>query len=108
MLNSDEVLTVYEAMVELSTQMVDAAATADWERLIALEQRCAAHVQALRETPVPALEGGKRQKKAALIRQMLDDDRQIRDLTMPWMNQLSALISSAGTERRLAGAYGAA
>ena len=35
------------------------------------------------------------------------DDRKIRDLTMPWMAQLSAMMSNAGTERRLANAYGA-
>lgn len=42
----------------------------------------------------------------ALIKQILEDDRKIRDLTMPWMAQLSKLINSTGTERRLANAYG--
>jgi flagellar protein FliT len=37
---------------------------------------------------------------------MLDDDRRIRDLTMPWMARLSALIKNSGNERRLAHAYG--
>lgn len=37
---------------------------------------------------------------------MLSADRKIRDLTMPWMTQLSALINNTGTERRLANAYG--
>jgi len=37
---------------------------------------------------------------------MLEDDRKIRDLTMPWMAQLSKLINNTGTERRLANAYG--
>ena len=41
-----------------------------------------------------------------LIKQVLADDRRIRDLTSPWMAQLSKLISSNGTQRRLANAYG--
>lgn len=53
------------------------------------------------------LESAGRQRKVALIKQILEDDRKIRDLTMPWMAQLSKLINSTGTERRLANAYGA-
>jgi flagellar protein FliT len=53
------------------------------------------------------LDASERQQKLGLIKQMLDDDRQIRDLTMPWMAQLSKLINNTGTERRLAAAYGA-
>jgi flagellar protein FliT len=37
---------------------------------------------------------------------MLDSDRQIRDLTQPWMARLSALISNNKVERRIARAYG--
>ncbi|MEJ7805294.1 MAG: flagellar protein FliT [Telluria sp.] len=32
-------------------------------------------------------------------------DREIRTLTEPWMAELSALINSAGTERKLSRAY---
>ena len=36
--------------------------------------------------------------RSTLIRQILDDDRKIRDLTQPWMARLSALINN--NERR--------
>ncbi|MNR66244.1 Flagellar protein FliT [compost metagenome] len=52
------------------------------------------------------MQGAERERKVELIRQMLTADRQIRDLAMPWMAQLSALINSTGTERRLVNAYG--
>jgi flagellar protein FliT len=42
----------------------------------------------------------------ALIQKMLEDDRVIRDLAMPWMQQLATLISSTQTERRVVNAYG--
>lgn len=107
MMTNLEVLALYETMAELSGQMVLAAGAADWARLSELEQRCAAHLKILKENEAPApLQGASRLQKVASIKKILADDRQIRDLTMPWMSQLSALISSTGTERRLAKAYG--
>lgn len=103
-----EVLTAYSAMAALTKQMVAAATAADWDGLEGLEQQVAAHVARLRDNEAAvALDAGERQQKLGLIKQMLDDDRQIRDLTMPWMAQLSKLINNTGTERRLAAAYGA-
>lgn len=102
-----DVLSVYAAMADLSEQMVLAAQRSDWDALVVLEQRCAAHAQSLREQEPPLpLSGSERARKIELIRQMLNADRQIRDLTMPWMAQLSRLINATGTERRIAHAYG--
>jgi flagellar protein FliT len=107
MMTSQDVVTVYEAMVHLTEQMVQAAEAGDWDRLVLLEQQCAAHVAELKaHAPQAALEGGARERKLTALRRMLDDDRRIRDLTMPWMARLSSLIHSSGTERRLARAYG--
>lgn len=106
MMTSQQVLSIYEAMVELTEQMVAAAGAGDWERLALLEQRCAAHVAAIRDCePVP-MKGCNRQKKAAIIKQLLADDRKIRDLTAPWMAQLSAMLNGGAAERRPASAYG--
>jgi flagellar protein FliT len=103
-----EVLTAYTAMAALTRKMVAAATVADWDGLEALEQQVAGHVARLRGSEASVtLDTLERQQKLGLIKQMLDDDRQIRDLTMPWMAQLSKLINNTGTERRLAAAYGA-
>ena len=107
MMTSQQVLAAYEAMADITEQMVHAASASDWDRLVLLEQQCAAHVRQLKDSEAPlALTGANREKKVDAIRKMLDDDRKIRDLTVPWMARLSALISSNGAERRLAGAYG--
>lgn len=103
-----EVLSVYESMAELTGQMVDAASSSDWDRLVELESCCASHVENLRQSEAGvAFDGDYRVKKVALIKKLLADDRKIRDLTMPWMAQLSALINNTGTQRRLANTYGA-
>lgn len=106
-MTSQEVVSVYETMVGITEQMVQAASASDWDRLVELEARCAAHVQQLKDNEgQTALEGASRARKVEAIRKMLDDDRKIRDLTLPWMARLSAMINNAGAERRLARAYG--
>jgi flagellar protein FliT len=107
MMTHKEVLTVYAEMADLTEQMLEAATHSEWEHLVVLEQHCAARVRKLQaEEPQQPMEGAQRERKVELIRQMLTADRKIRDITMPWMSHLSALISSTGTERRLVNAYG--
>lgn len=107
MMTSQEVLSVYAAMADLTEQMVRAATLSDWDRLVLLEQRVAGQVQLLREQESPQpMQGAEREQKIELIRQMLTADRKIRDLTMPWMAQLSKLINATGTERRVLSVYG--
>ncbi|CAN7164097.1 flagellar protein FliT [Pseudoduganella sp. LjRoot289] len=107
MMTNQEVLNVYADMAELTEQMLGHASRGEWDEMVELEQRCAMHVRTLQgqEDPQP-MQGEQRERKVELIRKMLTADRQIRDLTMPWMAQLSALINSTGTERRLVNAYG--
>ena len=108
MMTSQEVLSTYEAMVGLTEQMVDAASDGDWDRLVELEARCTACVDTLRQNEAAiALNPDSRQRKVEYIKRLLADDRKIRDLTMPWMAHLSALINNTGTQRRLSSTYGA-
>jgi flagellar protein FliT len=107
MMTSHEILAVYDSMAAISGHMLQAATDSDWDRLVVLEQQCAACVRRLQDHGPQALEGAEREQKLGAIRKILEDDRKIRDLTMPWMAKLSALISNTGTERRLARAYGA-
>ena len=104
---SQEVLSEYAAVAELTAQMLAAAEAGDWDGLALLEQRCSGHIDLLRRAEAAVvLNPTGRQAKIDCIRRILADDRKIRDLTMPWMAQLSALINNSGTQRRLANAYG--
>lgn len=107
MMTNQEVLSEYAAVAELTGQMLSAAEAGDWDQLVVLEQRCTLHVDALQRCEAAVeLNPSGRQAKIDCIRRILADDRRIRDLTMPWMAQLSALINNSGTQRRLANAYG--
>jgi flagellar protein FliT len=107
MMNGEEVVALYEAMVGISDQMLAAAAASDWERLAQLEQQSAACVRQLKASgDGQPLAGLARTRKVDAIRRMMAADRKIRDLTQPWMAKLSAMINNKGTERRIARAYG--
>ena len=108
MMNSDDVISLYQTVSDLTGKMLVAAQERDWENLAELESHCASHIQCLKDgEPVVALTGPVRARKVAIIHQILKHDRQIRDLTSPWMAELSALINSTGTSRKLSAAYGA-
>jgi flagellar protein FliT len=108
-MDNQEILSLYETVADITDQMLAAARTGDWEQLAALETRCSSQVAILRnnEQPRQPLPPGLREKKTRIIKKILEDDRQIRDITEPWMAQLSALMKNAGTERKLSQAYGA-
>lgn len=106
-MSGPEVVSVYEAMVGISDRMLAAASANDWDLLAQLERQCAACVRQLKESgDGQPLAGAERSAKVAAIRSMMASDRQIRDLTQPWMAQLSAMMNNNQTERRIARAYG--
>lgn len=108
MMNSDQVISLYETVSDLTGQMLQAAQSRDWENLAVLESHCAGHIQCLKDgEPVVALTGDTRARKVAIIHQILAHDREIRNLTTPWMAELASLINSTGTSRKLSAAYGA-
>ncbi len=106
-MDSQEIITLYETVAVITDQMLSAARAGDWDQLSTLELHCASHVATLKKNDPPvALSGAIRERKVEIIQRILADDREIRNITEPWMTQLSALINSSGTERKLANAYG--
>ena len=102
-----EILEVYESVAAITNQMLAAARSGDWEQLAMLESRCSSQVATLKKHDSSiALTGANRDKKVEIIRKILADDQEIRAITEPWMKQLSALMQSTGTERKLSQAYG--
>jgi flagellar protein FliT len=91
-MTSNEVLSMYENIAGLTAKMAGAAKTGDWNGLAAMEQQCAAQAASV-ETGVPDLAGAARLRKIDLIKQILANDRAIRDITEPW--QLSDVMAAA-------------
>jgi flagellar protein FliT len=89
-MNSSEVLSMYENIAGLTNQMAAAARLGDWDGLSKLETDCATEARAA-STGVAALSGAPRLRKIDLLKQILANDREIRDLADPWMNQIPGM-----------------
>lgn len=88
-MNSQDVLTVYEQIAGLTAQMAVAAKAGDWDSLTRLESECQSRSRAMAEGAVPALTGELRARKVALIKQIMANDKAIREVTDPWQAQLA-------------------
>ena len=106
-MNTQEVISIYENVAIITNQMLAAARIGDWDKMVELESHCSSQVETLKlgESPVP-LTGAVREIKVRIIKQILADDREIRNITEPWMRQLSVMMNSTGTERKLSQTYG--
>lgn len=107
-MNSLELISLYETVATITSNMLDAAGTGDWELLARLESDCSARVQSIREVDLPIeLSPELREKKIFIIKKILADDKKIREITEPWMLRLSNLMQNASATRKLSQAYGA-
>lgn len=85
---TSEVLATYEKIAGLTNSMVMAAQASDWDSLDRMENQCAAASVALMGGAAP-LQGDARKRKIELLKQILANDRAIRDVTEPWQARLN-------------------
>ncbi|MDQ1817586.1 flagellar protein FliT [Massilia sp. CCM 9210] len=88
-MTSNEVLSMYENIAGLTGKMAVAAKAGDWTGLAHLETQCAQQASATK-TGVPALDGAPRMRKIDLLKQIMANDRAVREITEPW--QLSDVM----------------
>jgi flagellar protein FliT len=104
-LGSKDVLEYYDSMAGASRRMLAAARDDDWDTVMALERDCAAIVEHLRRAGEPPLSGDEQRRKAQIIRGLLADDAEIRNLAQPRLAELATLIESTANQRKLDRAY---
>jgi len=90
-MTSNDVLSMYENLAGLSGQMKVAAQAGDWNGFDKLNVQASVAAGAA-IGGVPALDGAKRQRKIDLIKQLMANDRAIRDVTEPWMGQVERAL----------------
>ena len=106
-MTSNEMLTAYESLSELTDSMLNAAREGEWDHLAALEQRCRGHVGNLMQATSVALNENEQRTKVAIIRAILANDAKIRALTEPRLHELQQRLSMTRTGKRSIEAYGA-
>ena len=103
-----ELISLYENVAQITAHMLDAAQNGDWELLSDLENNCKNTVETLQMHDISSeLTLDLKNKKIAIIKKILEDDRKIRDITEPWMIKLSNLMKKSQNHRQLSQAYGA-
>lgn len=105
-MTSNEMLTTYESLSELTGTMLNAARQGEWDELATLEQRCRGYVGSLMQAaPIPLNEHEQR-AKVAIIRTILQNDAKIRALTEPRLHELQQRLHMTRTGQRGVAAYG--
>lgn len=106
-MTTSEELATYESISAVTTAMLDAARTRDWQRLVALEQDAQALVGQLSDAaPLPSPDDATRSRKIELIQKVLSDDAAIRDITEPWLREVGDMLRSNRRESALRQSYG--
>lgn len=106
-MTSNEMLSTYEMLSELTGTMLAAAREGEWEHLAALEQRCRSYVGSLMEAAQTPLSEKEQRAKIAIIRAILQNDAEIRALTEPHMHALQQRLHATRMGQRGMAAYGA-
>lgn len=102
-------LGLYETLSAISGDMVLAAETGDWDRLIELERSVARLRDRLSAEDARAgLSESERERKIHLIKRILADDRKVRSYTEPWMEHVRRFLGDASPGRGIRGTYTAA
>jgi len=109
-MTNTQVIAIYENVLAVTAPLRDAARAADWDLLVKREQECRQLVDKLLNTRSEidiVLDPQLRRRQVEIIRKVLADDAEIRNLTEPWMQRLQHLLTSVGQERKLHDAYSA-
>jgi flagellar protein FliT len=106
-MTSNEMLTAYESLSELTGSMLIAARQGEWDSLAELEKRCQGYVGSLMQAAPIALNEGEQRTKIATIRTILQNDAKIRALAEPRLNELQQRLHMTRTGQHGINAYGA-
>jgi flagellar protein FliT len=90
---STTLLHYYESLASSSRAMVYAAREGDWNEVFRVEEMCSyliAELNAVKE--FESLSDAEEKRKRALLRAILADDAEIRNLSEPWLSRLSTWL----------------
>lgn len=109
MLALSPIVRCYEELLTLSEQMLEAARSSNWDALTDLQKVYMAQVDQLRQLDHNApFSEHERLLRFQLLERILAYDARIRDLTMPRLAHLGAMLNNTRRKQELTAAYSAA
>jgi flagellar protein FliT len=95
-MDQEELLASYEAAARFSSRMLAAARASEWDDFAALEAACATEIGRMRVGDIKEpLTLPQRNRKLEVLKTILDNDREIRLVTEPWISDLSRLFTAS-------------
>jgi len=87
-------LSYYEAIEQASHDMLEAARTGNWDRVMKLEGACALLISQLkRSAATHRLAPEEAQVKSRIMQRILVNDAELRHLTEPWLGDLDEMLA---------------
>lgn len=89
----ENTVALYESVALITAQMLQAAQQKNWARLKSLEARSVEFIVRIQELSAhETLDEHLKRRKLGLIKNILADDKAIRELTSPWMARLNRVM----------------
>lgn len=90
-------LSYYEAIENASLDMLSAARSGDWDRVVKLEGACAVLIARLKHAATEHPMGpSELALKSRIMQRILVNDAEIRNLAEPWLNELGHMVGEPG------------
>lgn len=91
-MGSFEIINAYERLAGLTAQMAEAALARNWNDFETLENQCAKQVEYAKTLKKTPLTGEPLRRKIRLLKEIMAHDRNIREMTEPWQQQLPSVM----------------
>lgn len=89
-------LSYYQAIENASLDMLEAARTGDWDRVVKLEGACAVLIARLKHASADHPMGpAEAALKSRIMQRILVNDAEIRNLAEPWINELGSMMGNS-------------
>lgn len=106
-MNEQTLINGYESLALIMGQMLHSAKQQHWDQLTDLESFYLDKLEQLKQLEAAIhLSAATKARKLSIIHRILADDREVKDLSNPWMNKLSCMMHGASVEARLSRSYG--
>lgn len=107
MAHQNAVIDCYEQIAPLVARMLDLARAGNWDALVTLEMQFRADIEILKKIDTTdTLDLSQRAQKHRLLKRILADDAEIRNILSPQLARLGALLGSMQQQHNLHQAYG--
>ena len=91
---NSSLMSYYEAIEKASADMLDAARAGNWDHVIKLEGACVLLISQLKNAAQSnALSSDETQLKSRIMKRVLVNDAEIRNLAEPWLDDLDMMMS---------------